>query len=642
MTNLKKVVSSADNSTNEAEEKQETKKEKDLHFNQSHFLSLYDLAYGTTEIKALINDDRGTLTLEEKNFKDKDTGKFSKRLVPVKLSSVKIHPVKIMMGETKKFVQLSVQAFDVPQLVTCDLSSLSNLSKKTDDLQQYANAGGPLNKQLGLKLADVTVYATRAGLIESVKGYELTGWNSEEVHVRPGDNFYIGNLPLCVEKVGDFKSFKDAVNNLLDKNGTVQASLPLAFAVGGYVMGLSGFTVEGSPLYNLFSDSSSVGKSTLQKIIQSFQKNPSILFNANSTRVGAEFSLAAENNGYMCIEELHGMITNERRPVQKIMDLASGGNRQLGAKGGSGLAVARKWHNVIITSANLSLNSLAEGDEQKEALAARIIENNCVENPLFYGVDAGVNIKSCMSVINENYGTAYPAIIEYIKENLGELRFLFADFEKTMHKIIGDQVNGVVERKISACALAFVGGAILENIGINLHADYVEALKQTVIDASYVYVQSDEEKERDIRDDMLSLFNGILSATTINGYLAKSLTDCGGDSAEVKQAVLAKDHNEKKSDTYAVLDQKTPMTAPLNADGYLWVSNSKGAKDFVLRKTGLSLDSLARRADIADRLVVQDSARKQKRLTSQKKGAGRGYVFLMSDFGAHLDGSDYD
>jgi hypothetical protein len=449
-------------------------------------------------------------------------------------------------------------------------------------------------------------------------------------------------LPLCVEQVGSFQNFKNAINELLEKNGTVQASLPLAFAAGGYVMGLSGFTVEGSPLYNLFSDSSSVGKSTLQKIIQAFQKNPSILFNANSTRVGAEFSLSAENNGFMCIEELHGMITNERRPVQKIMDLASGGNRQKGAKGG-GLAVAQKWHSVIITSANLSLNSLAEGDEQKEAMAARIIENNCVEHPLFCGSDAGVNIKNCMSVINENHGTAYPVIIDYIKSNLDELRFFFAEFEKRARESIEEgKINGVVERKISACALAFVGGAILKNIGFNLHTDYIDALMQIVIDASYVYVQSDEDKERDIRDDMLSLFNGILSVTTINGYLAKSQHDCGGDSAELKQSVLARDHNDKKTDTYAILDQKNPMTAPLNASGYLWVSNSKGAKDFILRKTGLSLDSLARRADIASMLVVQDSARKQKRLTSQKKGAGRGYIFYMSDFGAHLDGSDYE
>lgn len=297
-------------------------------------------------------------------------------------------------------------------------------------------------------------------------------------------------------------------------------------------MGLSGFTIEYSPIYNMFSDDSSVGKSILQKIIQSIQKDPDPLFNAISTRVGSEYSLAANNNGFLCIEELHGMTRGERQPVGRLMYLAEGGNRQKSKKSG-GLARALTWHNVLVSSANLSLNSLAEGDEQKEALAARIIKNNCVENPLFHGENIGANIKICMSELNENYGSAYSVIIEYIKDNIEELRFMFAEFEKVSRETAG-KVNGVVERKISACALAYCGAEILEKIGIELHQDYDEELLNIVQEASILHVRSDEDKESDIRDDLLTLFNCLLSVTRIDGYLAKSKSDCVDNKKWVK------------------------------------------------------------------------------------------------------------
>ncbi len=626
----------------------ENKKEKqeEYQFNQTNYLALYDVYAGKNgEIKALINDDRGTITLEEKFIKSGET-----RLVPVKNTAVKVFPRKLMNGETTTYIQLEVKAGKKEKLVTCQLASLSNLGRRSDDLKQYVEAGGTMNKAFGEKLYDIVVSASNAGLIKEVQGYEKTGWNTEEHHVRAGDDLYIGNLPISVAQEGDFESWKNAVNTLLTTNGTVQASLPLAFAVGGYLMGLSGFTVNGCcPFYNMYSDDSSVGKSTLQKVIQSMQKEPNPLFSATSTRVGSEFSLASNNNGFLCIEELHGMTRNDRQPVGRLMELAEGGNRNKGTKSG-GLAKALSWDSVIITSANLSLNSLAEGDEQKEALAARIIENNCVENPLFDGENIGTNIKNCMSELNKNYGVVYPEIIKFIKEHLEELRFMFAKYEKVA-KESAEKLNGVVERKISDTALAYCGAVILEKLGVELHEDYDEALIKIVQEASTIHVKSDEEKERDIRDDMLTLFNGLLSVTRVDGYLAKSQSDCEDNKKmgetefflkkEEKQRVLAEEHNKNIRESYAVLDQKTCMTAALNATGYFWVSSSKGSKDYVLRKTGLSLDSIARRADLADMLFVQESARKQKRLASQKKGCGRGYIFFMSDFGDHLDGSDY-
>lgn len=618
------------------------REQRELQHNQTHYLSLFDVYAGSKgEIKALLTDDRGTITLEEKFIKSKD-GKSAARLVPIKNTAVKVFPVKLMNGETTTYVQLAVQSGKTEKLVTCQLASLSNLSKRSDDLKGYTDAGGTMNKAFGEKLYDIVQVASRAGLIEEVIGYEEAGWNTEERHIRAGDDLYIGNLPISVSQAGIFENWKSAVNELLTTNGTVQASLPLAFAAGGYLMGLSGFTIEYSPIFNLFSDDSSVGKSTLQKIIQSIQKEPDPLFNAVSTRVGAEFSLAANNNGFLCIEELHGMTRGERQPVGRLMYLAEGGNRQKGTKGG-GLAKALTWHSILIASANLSLNSLAEGDEQKEALAARIIENNCVQNPIFEGERIGTNIKKCMSQLNENFGVAYPLIIQYIRDHLEELRYTFAEFEKSAREE-AEKVNGIVERKISACALAFCGGVILEKIGIELHEDYADELMKIVKDAANIHVQSDDEKERDVKDDIQTIFNALLSVTRINGFIAKSESDCEATfndsfkvSIEDKQQERAEEHNKSIREMHAVLDQKNVMKEPLNPHGYLWISSSAGTKDYILRKTGLSLDSVARRADLSDLLVVQDSARKQKRLASQKKGAGRGYIFYVSDFGINYD-----
>lgn len=70
-------------------------------------------------------------------------------------------------------------------------------------------------------------------------------------------------------------------------------------------------------------------------------------------------------------------------------------------------------------------------------------------------------------------------------------------------------------------------------------------------------------------------------------------------SKEEKQRVLAEEHNKKIGECYAVLEQENCMIVAMNATGYFWVSSSKGSKDYVLRQTGLSLDSIARKADIA-------------------------------------------
>jgi len=610
---------------------------------KTHELELYDspVIINGKKILALWTDKRGTVTLEER--KSKDDEDFLDEYVN---TTAEIFPLKTITtksfgddgnDELTQYVELEVKVGLSSSRVTCLLSSLSNLSKKSPDLEGYIKSGAPLNNAFGSKIAQIITQASKENLIKNEIKYEDAGWTyDQKTHVRSGGNFYLGTLPKAIEKRGSFENWRNAINNLLDEIGTVNASIPLAFAAGGYFLGLDGFFSDHSPLFNMnSSDQSSVGKTTLQKIILSFESNPEKMSMGSSSYVGIENNLASKNNGCFCLEELSSFFANKTdgKAISDLMDFCNGGNRDKGKMGG-GLAKKLDWNTVLITSSNMSLRSAAEGQDQNLPFLSRLVEIDVNEMPLFGGEKTKIinNIEKNMSAIQENYGFAYDEMINVITEGLKEdvLLNMYKDFKSIIIEELGDLITGTVKRKIDSIALAQMGGLLLELVGVNVHENLNQSLFEIVKKEAEIFSKTKEETKEELRNELIEVFNLMLNFTKIKGNLAKSEDDLNNE-LHYKQQHTADEHSKYVRETHAILEQQTQMLDVGHPTGLFFIQSSVATKNIVKKQTSKTLDILARRADKLGMLRVQESAKKENRLDSKKAGLGRCYVFDLSE-----------
>lgn len=318
-----------------------------------------DIREGDIKLKEIFTDARGTWAVELKKVKD---GEGKERIYESKtwLTGAEIFPVAIVSGDTMTYVELSVKINTRTYNVVCQQSSLSNLSKQADDVKALMATGAEPDRVLGKHLYNAVLEAGKYGLISHKRGFEITGWNDEilddgskvSYHVRPGDNRYLGMLSPSIKQAGDYQKWLDAFNTLFQKHATVYTALPVAFAVGGYMLGkITDAQVSFSPMYCLSSSKSSNGKSSIQKIIVSMQSSIKGMIKGESTKCATEKVLDANSNGFACVEELHGMLTNEKDRCWRLMSMTEGGGKLRGTKIG-GLAAVNQWHSVIISSAD--------------------------------------------------------------------------------------------------------------------------------------------------------------------------------------------------------------------------------------------------------------------------------------------------
>lgn len=590
---------------------------------------------------------KGTYVLEQKSVKQKN-GDWETIKTDKPLCNAQIFPTLFVDGEDGKYIELSIKQ-KTEKRVICDLSTFSNLTKKTDDLAGYAGAGGDINKILGRYIYDVVSGAVAHNLINSKTVYENSGWNDGE-HVRPGDVFYHGTLPVSVISEGSFEEWRNAVNKVFHENATIHAAIPFALSVGGYLMGLDDVGIAYTPIYNMFSTgklgSSSIGKTTLQRLILSIQQKHTKLFKPTSTSASSEYFIAANNNGFFCIDEISGLIAHERIKsgkvlADKIIGITNGGGRSKCIKGG-GVTEGHVWQSVIITSANISIYDLIEDEDQATPVKARVIESDSKINALFTDkLKSGAMILTNLSLLDnslsKNYGVAYPEIIKEIKNNE---QLWTEHYNASINILVGNDDNGIIDRKAQALALAICGFRILEKIGVNIgdYEEFVKALKNIINEACAVHIKTENELDFEFRNDCLDVFNCLLNDTTIKGYIAKDEDDCDWsncDGMTIKQKLNAKNHNSRPGHkNLATLEQKTLMRAPFEPDGFLWV-DPKAAKE-IKTKTGICIVELARQALELGKLEIQQCKIGSGTLFNYKSGSKKGYKFNLSDFGDHM------
>jgi hypothetical protein len=460
-------------------------------------------------------------------------------------------------------------------------------------------------------------------------------------HVRPGSADYVGSYPQTKETSGSFEAWRNAIVDLAIDSPVF--TTVLSFAVGSYCRGIPDIPANHSAIIHLHSTDSSIGKSFTQECCASLQTYPhfkgNVFADASSTLAATEIFLAANNHGVMCLDEIHSLLAKDNRPVERLMVYANGGGRgRVAVRNGSrALESGTEWNATIITSGNCGLESVYLNHPQAPAIRARIIEIDACQTPIFGFTDFD-RINAARAVLLENYGHAYPLIIEYISQNRAKVIAWVQEFKDIAKNIAGDAMSGKLSRRVESCGLAYAGAHILSEIlGIIIPTDNIVSLFSSEVQLAE---EGAEHAKQTARDSLLGLICTSLGTFTVNGHLAIEDSDTTDEdnsgvihNITTRQKDRAAAHSNRvtqRTTSNGVIVQKTPMKAPLDfSECQIFISTH--GKDSL---RNFDVVALAYQASEQGWLIRNgarkgmNSDQKQKGgVTMTKDGLGRCYAF---------------
>jgi hypothetical protein len=558
------------------------------------------------------------------------------------LADVEIFPeAALVSSEGGSYVDLSIRTLSpTPQRVRIAFSSLTNTAAKGDDHDKLKAAGYPVGKKgLGHEMYALIAAATRAGTLPVIEGIERPGWTGDRKrHIRPGADGYIGTLPPVTAQAGTWEAWAQAVRRLVDLAPALGEVL--AHGSGGLLRGLISTPDHSSML--LLHGEAGVGKTLSAQLAASMQGSPILgggaIVGAGSTLVGAERLLESHNHGFLCVDEIHFLLAQAQDPVNRLMQLANGGGRAKGQTGG-GVTFGAAWNASLILTGNVSLSSKWRGHPQADAIAARVIEWDTVQEPIYPFKDFEL-LERTRDVVTENHGHAYPRLLVFIEERQGEIRSVYEEFREWGKGVAGAEMPSHLARRLGALALAFAGAHVLHHVigwGPQTAAEIDRRIMSRFELESAAHGEEMDNAEGNAKAQLEHVINALHGAMRYQ-YLALDLEDCktsvkreeDGETKvtpDQRQIALAREHAGKVREVMGEIANQGPMEAPGDYRGKVYISTT--AKDTVYKRTGVDLEILARTARGQGWLSVTESQAKSRKLTTKRRGMGYCYAFTL-------------
>jgi hypothetical protein len=205
-----------------------------------------------------------------------------------------------------------------------------------------------------------------------------------------------------VHEQGSFDKWVKAVRSIREQ-GNVPAKMLVASSFASALVG----PCSCLPFFVHLWGGTETGKTVGLMLAASVWANPQMgkyIHTFNSTQVAQELSAGFVNSMPLLLDELQ-IIKDKKDFDHIIYQLAEGVGKSRGQKTG-GLQRVSTWQNCIITTGEQPISSSHSGG----GAINRIIEVNCEEVKLFD--DPG----GLVETIQENYGHAGKAFIEYVKD----------------------------------------------------------------------------------------------------------------------------------------------------------------------------------------------------------------------------------
>lgn len=508
--------------------------------------------------------------------KDRQGNDYTEQLSVYPLMPVAVFRVK-RDGQTEEYVKLQYRTTsgEVVQN-TIEASELATLSKAR--LPGFAAAAtGAKNQKLGYAVALIMEEKRRGGTLEIIEGTDATGWDASGDYITADSEQYAGSAPVCYSAEGNASEwFKTASEMVTD---SPLANIAMAAAIGGFIRG-NLFTPDCSHIVSIYGERMK-GKSTIARLCASISGDPEkgagVFFDAISTRVGTEVLLSASNNAFICLDEADEIFRSRPQPVTDLMFFCNGGGRIKGNRTG-GASAQSGWNETIITTSNQPLLQLAQATDKDgtkaEALSTRIIELDILDEQLHTFTDPD-KIYQWDATIANNYGHAFPAIIQKIRSMRSELKQQADDCFVMLLNEFGFAEH---HRHAKLLTTIFIGQEIMAS----LFEEYAEEIKEINYDAfkllhsKLIGGETKEEKDESLKAEFMQWIADNCRRFRWDGFAFSELGE--GDSEQLTRAEnLTAAALEGSMGVYGLIKNPSVMTTPTDFSG-LVILNQTGRK----------------------------------------------------------------
>lgn len=307
------------------------------------------------------------------------------------------------------------------------------------------------------------------GEVKILEGTSFIGWSDGfKKYSRPGfldsgtRGLYADKASSSWTAAGDLPTQRKVLVDLFAESP--RALMIAGFATAGLLLRPVGIG-ENYILAMVGADSSSLGKSTLMRVIKSFSANPKRLNTFDSTTKALKASTLYANDSCALIDEIGSGKLDQKERDALVYGLSAGVPRDSLVKE-SGEWVPRGEKEASRFTVVLSgEESLIDQSKAKKGVKIRYTQVAISTENRVWSFNDNERIETSMHDLEANHGHVFPAIVQMIQENEG--------FIDTLKQIYSGQLMEVrqrcgksekAKRKAHQVALAQLGVLVLEQV----------------------------------------------------------------------------------------------------------------------------------------------------------------------------------
>lgn len=348
------------------------------------------------------------------------------------------------------------------------------------------------------------------GEVRILDGTSYIGWGSDfKSYSRPGfmdagvRGLYADSAASAWTANGDAESQRRILLNLFAESP--RALMVAGFATAGMLLRPVGIG-ENYILALVGPDSSSLGKSTLQRVIKSLFARPDRLNTFDSTTKALKSSTLYANDSVALIEEIGAGKLDQKERDALVYGLSMGVPREYLVKVNgewqprSERAPAR--YTVVLSGEE----SLIEQSKAKKGVKIRYTQIAVSSQARLWGFNDNERIESAMESLNQHHGHIFPAIIEMIQsspEYVPTMRAVYAAQLQKARESCGRSEKA--KRKAHQVALAQLGILVLQQV-LDPSPEH-DSLFESALDAAHELIDDfiQQENSSDLLGALLSI-----------------------------------------------------------------------------------------------------------------------------------------
>ena len=391
------------------------------------------------------------------------------------------------------------------------------------DMQKFGGVTEKDIKALREYLATHVTACVNSGDVKIAEGTSHIGWSDDfRSYSRPGymdpgvKGLYSDSVASSWTGKGDLLCQQHILLNLFAESP--RALMIAGFATAGLILRPLGIN-ENYILSMVGPDSSSLGKSTLLRVIKSFYTSPARLSTFDSTTKALKASTLYANDSCALIDEIGAGKLDPKERDALVYGLSMGVPRDYLIKEGGEWRPRAEKEPARYTVLLSGEESLIDATKAKKGVKIRYTQLSVSEQKRVWAFNDNERIEDAMRSLDTHHGHIFPEIVQMIQES--------AEFVSILREAYDKQLKNVRERcgksekakrKAHQVALAQLGIVVLQQVidtekqYDQLFGDAVEAAHELLDD----FIQ--EETTSDLLEILLNLPTTLAPNLAVDTY----------------------------------------------------------------------------------------------------------------------------